>query len=100
MDLDLDSTLIRRGVSAATFTDMADFVDSIEQRPLDKLLGELPGLAQLSQTKFTLARQAIRRRARTLNLPDLEQLRLIAFEIADDSGAEVGKRIRSIFTFA
>ena len=100
METDLDSTLIRRGVSAATFTDMADFVDTIEQRPLNKLLSELPGLARLSHTKFSLARQAIRRRAKALDGPDFEQLRLIAFEIADDAGAEVGERIRSMFTFA
>ncbi|HVE72280.1 MAG TPA: hypothetical protein VNI54_13005 [Thermoanaerobaculia bacterium] len=98
--MDFDSTLVKRGVSASTFNDMADFVDSIEQRPLDKLLGELPGLAQLSQTKFSLARQAIRRRTKALERPELEQIRLIAFEIADDAGAEVGERIRSMFTFA
>jgi hypothetical protein len=99
-DLDLDSTLIRRGVSAATLSDMADFVETIQQRPLDKLLGELPALAELSQTKFTLARQVIRRRAKTLMPIDLEQLRVVAFEIADDAGEEVGDRIRSLFTFA
>jgi hypothetical protein len=98
--MDLDSTLIRRGVQAATLSDMADFVETIQQRPLDKLLGELPGLAALSQTKFSLARQVIRRRAKTLQRPDLEQLRLIAFEIAEDTGTEVGERIRSMFTFA
>lgn len=97
---DLDSTLIRRGVNAATLSDMADFVETIQQRPLDKLLAELPGLAALSQTKFSLARQVIRRRARTLGRPDYEQLRLVAFEIADDAGNEVGERIRSLFTFA
>jgi hypothetical protein len=97
---DLDSTLIRRGVSAATLSDMADFVETIQQRPLDKLLGELPGLAALSQTKFSLARQVIRRRARSLERPDYEQLRLMAFEVASDAGNEVGERIRSLFTFA
>jgi hypothetical protein len=100
MTMDLDSTLIRRGVSAATLSDMADFVETIQQRPLDKLLGELPGLATLSQTKFSLARQVIRRRAKSLDRPDYEQLRLVAFEIAEDAGSEVGERIRSLFTFA
>ena len=99
-DLDLDSTLIRRGVSAATFSDMADFVDTIQHRPLDKLLTELPALAELSSTKFSLARQALRRRARGLARPEFEQLRVMAFEVADDAGAEVGDRIRSLFTFA
>lgn len=100
MVTDLDSTLIRRGVHASTLSDMADFVETLQQRPLDKLLGELPSLATLSQTKFSLARQVIRRRAKTLQRPDFEQLRLVAFEIADDAGSEVGERIRSLFTFA
>lgn len=97
---DLDSTLIRRGVSAATLSDMADFVETIQQRPLDKLLSELPGLAALSRTKFSLARQVIRRRAKALQRRDYEQLRMMAFEIADGAGNEVGERIRSMFTFA
>ena len=98
---DFDSTLIRRGVSAATLTDMADFVETIRERPLDKLLGELPALANLSQTKFSLARQVIRRRAKTLQRPDFEQLRVMAYEVADDAGGEeVAERIRSLFSFA
>ena len=100
MQFDPDSTLIRRGVSAATISDMADFVETIQHRPLDKLLEELPALAELSQTKFTLARQVIRRRAKTLHPVDLEQLRVVAFEIADDAGQEVGERIRSLFSVA
>jgi hypothetical protein len=99
-DIDLDSTLIRRGVSASTFSDMAEFVESIQQRSLDRLLADLPGLAVLSTTKFNLARQALRQRARTLEPTDLEQLRLMAFEVADDAGTEVGERIRTLFTFA
>ena len=100
MQFDPDSTLIRRGVSAATFSDMADFVDTIRQRPLDKLLAELPALAELSTTKFSLARQAFRRRVRSLDRPDYEQLRVMAYEVADDAGEEVGERIRSLFSFA
>ena len=100
MQPDLDSTLIRRGTSAATLSDMADFVETIQHRPLDKLLTELPALAELSTTKFSLARQAFRRRARMLERTDYEQLRVMAYEVADDAGAEVGERIRSLFTFA
>jgi len=97
---DPDSTLVRRGNSAATFREMEQFVETIEGRPLDKLLADLPGLAALSPTKFSLARQIIRRRARGLNRVDYEQLRLFAFEIADDAGTGVGERIRSLFSFA
>ena len=97
---DLDSTLIRRAVSAATLSDMEDFVDTIQNRPLDKLLEDLPGLASLSSTKFSLARMVIRRRARTLEPPDLEQLRVMAYEIADGTSGDVGERIRSLFADA
>jgi predicted secreted protein len=94
---DLDSTLIRRATNAATFTEMAEFAESIESRPLDKLLADLPGLATLSDTKFSLARQVIRRRARQLADADLEQLRTLAIEIAISSPTYIGSRISSIF---
>ncbi len=97
---DLDSTLIRRGVQAATFTDMAEFVETLEKRPLDKLLTELPALASLSEMKFSLARQVIRRRARGLTEVDREQLRALAFELAEQTNAEVGERIRGMFALA
>lgn len=97
---DLDSTLVRRGASASTLTDMATFVETIQQRPLDKLLEDLPGLAALSSTKFSLARQVIRSRARALDRIEYEQLRAMAHEVADGAGREVGERIRSLFTDA
>jgi hypothetical protein len=97
---DLDSTLVRRGSAASTLSDMADFVEMIQERPVDKLLAELPGIAKLSETKFSLARVIIRRRAKTLHGADLEQLRSFAFEVADDAGGEVGDRIRSLFAYA
>jgi len=97
---DPDSTLIRRGVHAATLSDMADFVETIQHRPLDKLLSDLPGLAALSPTKFSLARQLIRRRARMLPRVDFEQLRVMAYEVAAEATGDVGERIRSLFSFA
>jgi hypothetical protein len=97
---DPDSTLVRRGNSAATLSELADFVVLIQDRKVDKLLTELPGIAELSEAKFDLARQVIRRRARTLTRPDYEQLRALAFEVADDAGGPVGERIRSMFSYA
>ena len=98
--IDFDSTLIRRGVQAATFTEMAEFVETIERRPVGKLLAELPGIAQLSEMKFSLARQVIRRRARSLDRPDREQLRVLAYEVAADAPTYIAERIRALFTFA
>jgi hypothetical protein len=97
--LDFDSTLIRRGTEATTFGQMADFADRLERRPLDKLLAELPGLAQLSEMKFRLARQVIRRRARDLGDVDREQLRTLALEVACSVSAAVSERIRAIFAW-
>ena len=96
--IDFDSTLIRRGVQAATFPEMAEFAVTVEKRPLDKLLAELPRLAQLSDMKFSLARQVIRRRARDLAPVEREQLEMHAEEIAATAAAGVADRIRGLFS--
>ncbi|HKR63118.1 MAG TPA: hypothetical protein VJZ00_05245 [Thermoanaerobaculia bacterium] len=94
---DIDSTLIRRGVNASTFHEMEQFAETIEERPLDKLLTELPGIAQLSGAKFDLARQVVRRRANHLIAVEREQLRVMAEEVASGAGDDVAQRIRGIF---
>jgi hypothetical protein len=95
--MDFDSTLIRRGVQATTITEMSHFVSTMEERPLDKLLVDLPGFALFSETKFNLARAVLRRRLRDLAEVDREQLKMFAFEIADETKPEVGERIRTLF---
>jgi hypothetical protein len=95
--IDFDSTLIRRGVQATTITEMTRFVSLMEERPLDKLLAELPGFALLSETKFSLARAVLRRRARQLDAADREQLRVLAQEVAAQSEAEVSARLHDLF---
>lgn len=96
--LNLDSTLIRRGTEATTFGQMADFADRMERRPLEQLVAELPGLAQLSDMKFRLARQVVRRRARALEATAREQLRAAAESIAASAPPAVAARIRELFT--
>ena len=95
--LDLDSTLIRRGTQAATLSEMAEFVTTIEQRPLGRLLEDLPGLAALSETKFHLARKVIRRRLRGLADIEREQLGILAEEVAATVDALTADRIRGLF---
>ncbi len=95
--MDFESTLIRRGVQATTISEMSRFVDTMEQRPLDKLLVDLPGFALFSETKFNLAKAVLRRRIRDLSEPDREHLRAFAFEIADETEGDVGERIRTLF---
>lgn len=99
MQFDLDSTLIRRGRSAVTFSDMAAFVKTLEERPVAVLLGELPDLARLSDTKFSLALLTIRRRFRGESPVDQLQLREFAREIANSiEDPSVAERVRDIFS--
>jgi len=92
-----DSTLIRRGTHASTFTEIAQFVETIEERPLDKLLADLPRLVGLSRAKFDLARQVVRRRVNHLADIERDQLRVLANEVASNSAEDVALRIRNIF---
>ena len=72
MPFDLDSTLIRRGRSSVTLSEIATFVRTLEERPVATLLGETPG--------------------------DQLQLCEIAHEIAGDvDDRYVADRIREIF---
>lgn len=94
-----DSTLIRRGRSALTFWEMAQFADTLSKRPLHKLLEELPDLARLSPAKFNLATITLRRRFRDEAPVDQIQLRTIACEIAATvPESAVATRIRELFS--
>jgi hypothetical protein len=95
--VDFDSTLVRSGIHATTISELSRFVATIEQRPLDRLLEELPGLAGLSNSKFDLARSVLRRRARDLAPIEREQLQMLAEEVAGRTDEEVADRIRGLF---
>ena len=94
---DFDSTLVRSGIHATTSSELSRFVATMEQRPLDRLLEELPGLAGLSNSKFDLARSVLRRRARDLAPVEREQLQMLAEEVAGRTDEEVAQRIRALF---
>ena len=95
-----DSTLIRRGRSSVTLSEIIAFARALEQRPLIKLLDELPELAQLSDTKFSLALSTLRRRFRGETIADQLQLRETANEIAGGVQDPVAAaRIREIFPY-
>jgi hypothetical protein len=93
----LNTTLVLQGSHATTFSEMEDFAENVETRPLDKLLGDLNGLVRLPDTKFELARLVLRRRLRELADVEREQLRLFAEEVASEADAEAAERIRSVF---
>jgi len=94
---ELDTTLVLQGAHATTFSEMEDFADNVETRPLDKLLGDLNGLVRLTDLKFELARLVLRRRLRELDEVEREQLRIFAEEVASGADAEAAERIRSVF---
>ena len=97
-EMDLDSTLVRRGQNAMTYTDMVAFAESVETRPLAKLLEELPGIAGLSDSKFRIASTVLRRRFQLESPIEQIQLRVIADEIASAIGDRVvANRIRDVF---
>jgi hypothetical protein len=91
-----DSTL-RRGDAATTFGDMTEFVAQIERRPLENLIFDLPELGRLSDLKFALARQTVRRRLAALPVEARESIREIAESIAHCIGARDSERILSVF---
>jgi hypothetical protein len=85
------------GMQATTISEMTHFVETMDRRPLDELLQELPVFAAFSETKFTLARAVLRRRLRTLDEMDREQLRVLATEVVSAEKTDVAQRITAIF---
>jgi hypothetical protein len=61
---DLESTLVRAGKGALTFTEMAAFVHDLEARATDRLLADLSGLMALPEAKYGLVLMVLRRRTR------------------------------------
>ena len=96
---DFDSTLIRRGRTAVRFSDMVEFAQDVHRRPLEKLLEELPQLARLSDSKFSLAAKILRQRFRIADPVEQQKLREIGDTIASGNTDWVASRIRSIFRF-
>lgn len=95
---EFDSTLIRRGRTAVSFADMVAFAQTVHDRPIDKLLEELPQIARLSDTKFNLATNVLRRRFCSESEDEQMKLRVIGDNIAANSSSMwVAERIRSIF---
>lgn len=84
-----DSTLIRRGAEAATFSEISAFAQMIEQRPITTLLDDLAGIEFLSETKFQVARRTLQRRLKAMETPELAIVRahLAALERSDPDAA-------------
>ncbi len=61
---DSDSTLVRSGKFALSYTEMQAFVKDIETRPTDRLIGDLPGLMALHDAKYQLVVMVLRKKTR------------------------------------
>jgi hypothetical protein len=53
------SSVVLRGIDARTFTEMESFVKDLEARPVERLLRDLPELADLPDTKVSLVSYVI-----------------------------------------
>ena len=53
------SSVVLRGIDARTFTEMESFVKDLEGRPVERLLRDLPELADLPETKVSLVSYVI-----------------------------------------
>jgi hypothetical protein len=69
------SSVVIRGLDATTFEQMEDFVDDLQQRPLDRLLRDLPRLARLSSTKFALVSYVMKRKFEGADATERERIR-------------------------
>ena len=96
--IDFDTTLIRSGIQATTISELSRFVSSIETRPLDRLLNDLPG-SRASRTPSSTSPAPCSAAAPASSTPvEREQLRIHAEEVAADRGgrARVGVRCASV----
>ena len=96
--IDFDSTLIRRAKHVETVKEFAEFADTLERRPITKLLTELPALAKISLSEFMMATRVIRRRYAEQPTAEQFELQSVGLEIAAEVlDADTSARIRSVF---
>jgi hypothetical protein len=69
------SSVVLRGIDARTFTEMESFVKDLEGRPTERLLRDLPQLAELSVTKVSLVSYVIAGKYRAAEPAAREQIR-------------------------
>jgi hypothetical protein len=88
---DSGSTLVHRGLSAMTFSEMASFVHDIEERPLARLVSDLPGLLALTDAKYQLVQMVLRKKTKE-GAPEREPLLARLRELASDADETVSAR--------
>jgi hypothetical protein len=69
------SSVVLRGIDARTFTEMESFVKDLEARPVERLLRDLPELADLPMTKVSLVSYVIAAKFRASEADERERMR-------------------------
>jgi hypothetical protein len=69
------SSVVLRGIDARTFTEMESFVKDHEARPIERLLRDLPELADLPLTKVSLVSYVIAGKFRAAEADERQRMR-------------------------
>lgn len=69
------SSVVLRGIDARTFSEMESFVKDLEARPIERLLRDLPELADLPHTKVSLVSYVLSAKYRAAEPADRTKMR-------------------------
>jgi hypothetical protein len=69
------SSVVIRGIDAQTFSEMESFVKDLESRTTERLLRDLPQLAELSATKMSLVSYVMAGKYRASDAPQKKAIR-------------------------
>lgn len=69
------SSVVIRGIDARTFTEMESFVKDLEARPVERLLRDLPQLADLPMTKVSLVSYVMYQKFRAADAGERTRMR-------------------------
>ena len=69
------SSVVIRGIDARTFSEMESFLKDLEARPVERLLRDLPQLAELPATKVSLVSYVIHQKYRAADAAERNRMR-------------------------
>ena len=91
------SSVVIRGIDARTFSEMENFVKDLEARPIERLLRDLPELADLPTTKVSLVSYVLYSKFRAAD--DAEKRRMresVAITYESLAAGETKERVGAI----
>ena len=93
----LASSVVMRAVDAKTFTEMESFVKDLESRSVERLLRDLPQLAELPGTKVSLVSSVLSAKYRAADDADKETMReSVARTVASLQDGETKTRLTQV----